>query len=59
VTATVAVGGGSRGLRGGDGLVPDALTIDSVNCKCPNCKKELVADRATMIIQTKEPVAAA
>ena len=92
-----------------DGLVPDALTIDSVNCKCPNCKKEvraglccchrlrhrhdghrdsrhaplpplhdvcpsprltipcwflcscaqLVADRATMIIQTKEPVAAA
>jgi len=40
-----------------DGLVPDALTIDSVGCKCPNCKKELVADRESMIIQTKEPVA--
>ena len=80
-----------------DGIVPGALTIDSVGCKCPNCKKEvrprpppcrasrparrirlrppphcfvrltpccslplcaqLVADRESMIIQTKEPVA--
>jgi len=37
-----------------DGIVPGGKPTDIVECKCPNCKIDLVADRSTMIIITKQ-----